>query len=163
LDPVTFLVTHEKPGLMTSTETSQPRLRQKLRIHPATVSRVKRRAPRMVQVEFSGDDLRDFVMAGASDHIEVFCPTIGVSGLPAREVPVVGVAWTAGIAQPVGRDDTARRKAKGLVWAADEAINLRGVLHYLLRESMLPPEFVHVDGHWKRVTVAFDHCQPIED
>lgn len=54
-------------------------------------------------------------------------------------------------------------EGRGFIWAAGEAITLRGIRRHLLYERGVPRENTRFTGHWKRGVVNWDHHEPIDD
>lgn len=52
---------------------------------------------------------------------------------------------------------------EGYVWIAGEARTLRPIRRYLLQERGLNPDWVSVDGYWKRGVANLDHHAPDTD
>jgi NADPH-dependent ferric siderophore reductase len=83
----------------------------------------------------------------------------------------VSLRWLHRGGAPPGTTDLLEHAVRGLqlpagdgyVWVGGEAGCLRPVRRYLIRELGLNPEWVEVDGYWKRGVVNLDHHQRDDD
>lgn len=84
------------------------RVRHELKFRHINVNQIKQLSPSLLRIEFTGEDLADFVSEGFDDHMKVFFPDPKTGEFPKPYLSAEGLKFEDGITH-ITRDYTPRK------------------------------------------------------